>query len=76
MDQAASSDEHKRIVRRVYEEFTNQRQLDLAEVLFGADFVDHGAPATRRGGVRFLETCRRPQVEVTAATGIPALRQR
>jgi steroid delta-isomerase-like uncharacterized protein len=58
MDHVAATDDHKRIVRRVYEEFTNQRQLDLADELFSPDFVDHGAPATRRGAKGVQETTR------------------
>jgi steroid delta-isomerase-like uncharacterized protein len=58
MDQAVSTEEHKRIVRRVYEEFTNQRQLHLADDLFGPDFVDHGAPTTRTGTAGVKETVR------------------
>jgi|SRR5579859_5574096 len=58
MDYTASIEDHKRLVQRVYEEFTNQRQLDLADALFSPDFVDHGAPATRRGAEGVKETTR------------------
>jgi steroid delta-isomerase-like uncharacterized protein len=53
-----TTDDHKRIVRRVYEEFTNQRKLELAGELFGADFVDHGSPTTRTGVEGVTETLR------------------
>jgi steroid delta-isomerase-like uncharacterized protein len=53
-----TTDDHKRIVRRVYEEFTNQRKLELAGELFGADFVDHGSPTTRTGVEGVTETVR------------------
>lgn len=49
MDRSVAMEQHKRVVRRVYDEFTNQRKLDLAPELFSADFVDHGAPADRSG---------------------------
>ena len=58
MDHVSSTEDHKAVVRRVYEEFTNQRQLDLAGQLFGSEFVDHGAPATRRGVAGVQETTR------------------
>jgi len=58
MSQSTSPDDHKRIVRRVYEEFTNQRQFDLAAELFGPDFVDHGSPAERSGVAGVTETLR------------------
>ena len=58
MDHAFSTEDHKAIVRRVYEEFTNRRQLDLADDLFAPDFVDHGAPTTRTGTEGVKETTR------------------
>jgi steroid delta-isomerase-like uncharacterized protein len=58
MDHSSSTEDHKRIVRRVYEEFTNGRQLDLADELFSPEFVDHGAPADRRGVEGVQETMR------------------
>lgn len=44
-----SLEENKQIIRRVFEEFTNQQKVDLAEELFSADFLDHGAPPERSG---------------------------
>ncbi len=58
MDHSAAMEEHKRVVRRVYEEFTNQRKLDLAPELFSADFVDHGATADRSGVAGVQESVR------------------
>ena len=58
MDHAAAVEEHKHIVRRVYEEFTNQRKLELASELFGAEFVDHGSPADRAGIAGVQESVR------------------
>jgi steroid delta-isomerase-like uncharacterized protein len=58
MNQAVSTEDHKRIVRRVYQDFTNQRQLDLARELFSPEFVDHGAPADHRGIEGVQETLR------------------
>ena len=58
MDQTSATEQNKATVRRVYEEFTNQRRLELAAELFGADFVDHGAPETRRGAEGVAETTR------------------
>jgi steroid delta-isomerase-like uncharacterized protein len=52
-------EENKRLVRRVYEEFTNQRRFDLAPELFGPDFVDHGAPAELVGPAGVAEFLRR-----------------
>src|SRR5260370_23700592 len=51
-------EQNKRVVRRVYEEFTNQRDLDLAGELFGPNFVDHGSPAERTGIEGVKETTR------------------
>ena len=54
-----SSPEHnKRVVRRLYEEFTNQRKLDLAAELCSPDFIDHGAPAERSGVEGLKESVR------------------
>jgi len=58
MDSAQSTEQHKAIVRRVYEDFTNRRQLELAPELFGPDFVDHGAPTKRTGVEGVQETIR------------------
>ena len=58
MDPTHSTDQNKAVVRRVYEEFTNQRRLELAAELFSPDFVDHGAPETRRGPEGVAETTR------------------
>lgn len=46
--------ENKELVRRVFDEFTNQRKFDLADELFAADVVDHGARTERAGveGIR------------------------
>src|SRR5438132_4607010 len=56
MDPATSTASHKAIVRRVYEDFTNRRQIDLADELFSPAFVDHGAPTTRTGTEGVKET--------------------
>ena len=58
MDQTSATEQNKATVRRVYQEFTNQRQLELAAELFSPDFVDHGAPETRRGAEGVTETTR------------------
>ncbi len=58
MDPSSSLDDDKRIIRRVYEEFTNQRQLDPAGELFSRDFVDHGSPPARSGVDGLKETMR------------------
>ncbi len=49
MDATSVLESNKRIVRRVYDEFTNQRKLELAGELFSPDFVDHGSPPERGG---------------------------
>ncbi len=58
MDRSVAMEQHKRVVRRVYDEFTNQRKLDLAPELFAADFVDHGAAADRSGVAGVQESVR------------------
>ena len=58
MSHTSSPDENKAVVRRVYDEFTNQRRLELAADLFSPDFVDHGAPETRIGSEGVAETIR------------------
>jgi predicted ester cyclase len=40
---------NKALVRRVFDEFTNAGNFDLADELFARDFVDHGAPPERAG---------------------------
>jgi steroid delta-isomerase-like uncharacterized protein len=46
---SSSPEDNKQVVRRLYEEFTNQRKLDLAAELCAPDFIDHGAPVERSG---------------------------
>ena len=58
MDTPQSTDHNKAVVRRVYTEFTNQRRLEVAAELFSPEFVDHGAPETRRGVEGVTETTR------------------
>lgn len=38
-----SPDELKQFIRNHFEEFVNRQNLDVAEVNFAADFVDHGS---------------------------------
>src|SRR5436309_2893592 len=55
---ASSPEDNRRVVRRLYEEFTNGRQLDLAAELCSPNFVDHGAPAERSGVEGLKESVR------------------
>ena len=55
----ATVEANKLLVRRVYEEFTNQRQFDLAADLFSTKFVDHGAPSELTGPDGVAEFLRR-----------------
>ncbi len=42
-------EENKAIIRRLFEEFVNNGNLNVADEVFASDFVDHGSPPERQG---------------------------
>lgn len=51
-------EENKEIARLVYEEYINNRKLELADELFAENFTDHGAPQERQGLAGLKESTR------------------
>jgi predicted ester cyclase len=65
--------EAKKFIRRHFEEFVNKRNVEIANVNFAADFVDHGAdvppgmPAGPAGAIAYVSLAlkRFPDLHVT-----------
>ena len=58
------ADEHKLVVQRLFDEFYNGRDLDVADQLMSTDVVDHSPAPGQRDGVKgvkeaFAQTLRR-----------------
>jgi hypothetical protein len=56
-----SIDDMKAFIRNHFEQFVNRKNLDVADVNFASDFVDHGAnvppgtPVVRKNSIREAE---------------------